>query len=137
MRIPSTLPKFNALRGMVRAPQQARIKCPDADLFDAPGRYTLKGANDMMNERVFYVVAHGDDWVISEGSEILGTFQSQVDAIDRARIFAGTVEEARILVQRVVHPPEPDWTPDWMRDDPHDAWDAPWSETSDTEASAA
>lgn len=98
----------------------------------------------MMNERVFYIVAHGGDWVISEGSEILGAFPSQVDAIDRARIFAGATEDAaRILVQRIPHPPEPDWIPDWMRDDPHDAWEMSRPrETSDTgaantEASAA
>ena len=76
-----------------------------------------------MNERVLYIVAHGDDWVISEGSEILGAFQSQLDAIDRARMFAVGADAARILVQRVPSPPEPDWVPDWMRDDPHDAWD--------------
>lgn len=72
-----------------------------------------------MHGDVVFVVEIDGLWTVSRDADVLGSYLTQIEAVDAARLIAAGMEECRILVQPKTYPV----TPDWTFEDPHDDWD--------------
>lgn len=73
-----------------------------------------------MHDGVVFVVEIDGIWTVSRDADVLGSYLSQIEAIDAARLVAAGMTDCRILVQPKSYPT----TPEWTFEDPHDEWDA-------------
>lgn len=72
-----------------------------------------------MQSDVVFVVEIDGAWTVSHDADVVGSFRTQIEAVDAARLVACGIEDCRILVQPQTYASQPDWT----YEDPHDAWD--------------
>lgn len=72
-----------------------------------------------MQSDVVFVVEIDGVWTVSHDANVIGSYMTQIEAVDAARLVACDIDDCRILVQPQAYAAQPDWT----YEDPYDAWD--------------